>query len=95
MFTLRRQKCYSKGSPDHSKAKKVKTVCDHFNSEFTQQEGKTLDCEKRDGAITCVFCRKFDKKICLKECEVWRGGEKEVLPESRQAFEVPAPKLMD
>ena len=48
-----------KGSSDHSQAKKVKTVCDHLNSEFTQQDGKTLDCEKRDGAITCVFCREF------------------------------------
>ena len=37
----------------------------------------------------------FYKKICLKECEVWRGEEKEVLPESHQAFEVPPPKLMD
>lgn len=48
-----------KGSSDHSQAKKVKTVCDHLNSEFTQQDGKTLDCEERDGAITCVFCREF------------------------------------
>ena len=40
----------------------------------------TLECDKRDGAIICVFCRVFTqhgflpyyKKICLKECEVWR-----------------------
>ena len=38
-------------------------------------------CDKRDRAITCVFCRdlhlklKFpglNKNICLKESEVWR-----------------------
>ena len=28
--------------------------------EFTQQDGKTRECDKRDdGAITCVFCREF------------------------------------
>ena len=43
MFTLRRQEWYSKGSLDHTQAMKVKTVCDLFNSEFTQQDGKTLD----------------------------------------------------
>ena len=42
-----------------------------------------------------MFFLLFYQKICLKECEVWRGGEKEVLPEPRQAFEVPAPELMD
>ena len=26
--------------------------------EFTQQDGKTRECDKRDdGAVTCVFCR--------------------------------------
>ena len=31
-------------------------------SEFTQQDGgkkRTLECDKRDGAITFVFCREF------------------------------------
>ena len=66
-------------------------------SEFTQQDGRKkrtakllcvtnvtgllLVCDKRDRAITCVFCRdlhlklKFPglyKNICLKESEVWR-----------------------
>ena len=27
------------------------------NSTFTQQDGKTLVCDKHDKAITCVFCR--------------------------------------
>ena len=29
------------------------------NSEFTQQDGKTLECDKCDGAVTCVFCGEF------------------------------------
>ena len=38
-------------------------------------------CDKRDRAITCVFCRDLHlalmfscvyKKICLKESDVWR-----------------------
>ena len=37
------KKCYSKGSLDQTQATKVKIVCDLFNSEFTQQDGKTLD----------------------------------------------------
>ena len=45
-----------------------------------EKDGKPLECDKRDGAITCVFCREFTQhgffallqKICLKECEVWR-----------------------
>ena len=54
------------------------------SSEFTQQDGKTLECDKRDGPIASFVgnslfqfnshcCLKlFYKKICLKECEVWR-----------------------
>ena len=50
-------------------------------SEFTQQDGKTLECDKRDGAITCMLSRNslnmdvflfLYKKISLKECDVWR-----------------------
>ena len=28
-----------------------------YNTEFTQQDGKTLVCDKHDTAITYVFCR--------------------------------------
>ena len=28
-------------------------------SEFTQQDGKTLECDKRDSVIPGVFCREF------------------------------------
>ena len=44
-------------------------------------EGKTLVCDKRDKAITCILCRDLHlalifcglfKTICLKESEVWR-----------------------
>ena len=52
-------------------------------SEFTQQDGRKerTQCDKRDRSITYVFCQEFTwnwsfllfyKKICLKECEVWR-----------------------
>ena len=46
-----------------------------------EEDGKTLLCDKRDRAITCVFCRDLHlklmfsglyKKIRLKENEVWR-----------------------
>ena len=46
-----------------------------------EEDGKTLLYDKRDRAITCVFCRDLQlnqcflvlyKKICLKESEVWR-----------------------
>ena len=52
------------------------------NSELTQQDGKTLLCDKRDRVIACEFCRDlhltlmssgFYKKICLMEREVWRN----------------------
>ena len=38
------------------------------SSEFTQQDGskkdgKTLVCDKRDRAITCVFCLDFHLKL--------------------------------
>ena len=55
--------------------------CDS-NSELTQQDGKTLLCDKRDRVIACEFCRDlhltlmssgFYKKICLMEREVWRN----------------------
>ena len=46
-----------------------------------EEEGKTLVCDKRDKAITCILCRDLHlalifcglfKTICLKESEVWR-----------------------
>ena len=43
-----------------------------------EEDGKTLVCDKRNKAITCVFCRDrhcflvLYKKICLNESEVWR-----------------------
>ena len=45
-----------------------------------EEDGKTFVCDKRDRAITGMFCRDrhltwflvFYKKICLKEGEVWR-----------------------
>ena len=46
-----------------------------------EEEGKTLVCDKRDNAITCILCRDLHlalifcglfKTICLKESEVWR-----------------------
>ena len=57
MFTLRRQKCYSKGSPDHTQAMKVKTVCDLFNSEFTQQDAKrvTVTVKNVTGLLLACF----------------------------------------
>ena len=63
-----------------TKIRKWILQCDS-NSEFTQQDGKTLLCDKRDRVITCEFCRDLDltlmssglyKKIRLKESEVWR-----------------------
>ena len=54
-------------------------------SEFTQQDGKTFVCDKRDRAITCVFCRdlhltlifsgRLHNKNCLKKGEVCGGNE--------------------
>ena len=50
-------------------------------SEFTQQDGETLECDKHDRVITCVLRHDLQltpmfsglyKKICLKESEVWR-----------------------
>ena len=52
-------------------------------SEFTEQDSRKerTQCDKRDRSITYVFCQEFTwnwffllfyKKICLKECEVWR-----------------------
>ena len=47
----------------------------------TEEDGKTLVCDKHDRAITCVLCRDphktlifsgLCKNICLKESEVWR-----------------------
>ena len=57
MFTLRRQKCYSKGSPDHTQAMRVKTVCDLFNSEFTQQDAKrvTVTVKNVTGLLLAYF----------------------------------------
>ena len=58
------------------------------NSEFfsigrqEEEDGKTLVCDKRDRAITCVFCRDLHltfmftgllQKICSKESEVGRN----------------------
>ena len=46
-----------------------------------EEKGKTLVCDKRDKAITCILCRDLHlalifcglfKTICLKESEVWR-----------------------
>ena len=46
-----------------------------------EEDGKTLVCDKRDRAITCMFCHGlqlllcflvFYKKVCLKESEVWQ-----------------------
>ena len=46
-----------------------------------EEEGKTLVCDKRDKAITCILCPDLHlalifcglfKTICLKESEVWR-----------------------
>ena len=46
-----------------------------------EEDAKTLECDKRDRVITCVFCRDlhlnkfflvFYNKICLKEGEAWR-----------------------
>ena len=48
----------------------VKSVSEQ-QRKFPQQDGKTLVCDKRDKAITCVFCRDLQcflvlyKKICL------------------------------
>ena len=43
-----------------------------INSEFTQQQneedGKTLEHDKRDGAITCVFCQEFIKIDVSRSC---------------------------
>ena len=54
-------------------------------SEFTQQDGKTFACDKRDRVITCVFCRdlhltlifsgRLQNKNCLKKGEVCGGNE--------------------
>ena len=55
MFTLRRQKFYSKGSPDHTQAMKVKTVCDLFNSEFTQQDAKRVTVKNVTGLLLACF----------------------------------------
>ena len=42
----------------HSNSYLLRFDCCFFkNSEFTQKDGKTLVCDKRDRAITCVFCR--------------------------------------
>ena len=46
-----------------------------------KEDGKTVVRDKRDRAITCMFCHDlqlhlcflvFYKKICLKESEVWQ-----------------------
>ena len=51
------------------------------NRRQEDEDSKTLVRDKRDRAITCVFCRDLHltimfsglyKKICLKESEVWR-----------------------
>ena len=56
------------------------------SSECTQQDGRKKKtakrlCDKRDRAITCMFCHDlqlhlcflvFYKKVCLKESEVWQ-----------------------
>ena len=54
-------------------------------SEFTQQDGETLECDKHDRVITCVLHHDLQltpmfsglyKKICLKESEVWLACSK-------------------
>ena len=46
-----------------------------------EEDGKTVVCDKRDRAVTCMFCHDlqlhlcflvFYKKVCLKESEVWQ-----------------------
>ena len=46
-----------------------------------EEDGKMVVCDKRDRAITCMFCHDlqlhlcflvFYKKVCLKESEVWQ-----------------------
>ena len=74
-------RAYTKAS-DIGLSRQVPLASSRNTRQAEEEDGKTLLCDKRDRAITYVFCREFlssfniyvfiCKKICLKESEVWR-----------------------